>query len=236
MKKQRGFSVAIIMVLLTIAVLIAITLLTVLIKATGSSGQGTSNDKRPQTSQSQNKPDAKVSQNQAQGSNSQNQPLVKNDIQDLSTGYLVCINLNGVNYPRTPALDRRVAERWLAVKQELDTKGIPPLSFTWGFRTNCQQVNVKTSYTKAIPGTSPHEAGRALDANNMRTRRDRDTIVAIFRDHGWVWLGPTKDPPHFEIEGYSVGEPSHRNWIKKAQTDYQQGGPHGGCRGSECGD
>lgn len=228
---SQGFILASILIISLIIIFIVIAALTFLIGTQGS--EGTSGGKRP-GEQSNNLPSKGESNNKAGQGNSNNLPSVTDESQDLSNSYLVCVQLAGISSSRTPALDKRVAQRWLAVKQDLDTQGIAPLSFTWGFRTNCQQVNVKTSYTKAKPGSSPHEAGRALDANGMSVRKDRFEIVATFKNHGWVWLGPTVDPPHFEIEGYTVGEASHANWIKKAQKDYQQGGPHG-CRGPECG-
>lgn len=168
----------------------------------------------------------------------------KEDNQDSATAYLVCVNLPGVSFPRTPALDRRVAEMWLAVRKDLEQSGVAPLSFSWAFRSNCQQVNVTPSVnpnnrtghnSKALPGRSPHEAGRGLDVKGMTTRKDVGQIVAAFNRHGWRWLGAT-DPPHFEVLGYLVGEPNHSSWIRKIQESYKQGYPKQGCRGPECGE
>lgn len=155
------------------------------------------------------------------------------DDEESSDGSLVCVNLPGVGQPRTPALDRRVARRLLAVRQELDARGIS-ITFTWGFRTTCQQRLVQSGGNlKAKPGTSPHEAGRAVDVNGMKTRPDRFIIIDAFQRAGWVWLG-AKDPPHFDIKGYTVGEPSHAAWIRRMQEDFRRGNPVG-CRGTECG-
>lgn len=155
-------------------------------------------------------------------------------ITDMGTHGLVCVRLPGVSYPRTPALDRRVARRWLAVKQDLDAQRIS-ITMTWGFRTNCQQRNVNPGGNlKAVPGTSPHEAGRAVDVNGIRVRGDAAQIIATFRRHGWVWLG-RRDPPHFEIKGHVVGEPNHIAWIRRSQAAYNGGAPTEGCRGTPCG-
>lgn len=156
---------------------------------------------------------------------------------DVGIDGLVCINLPGVSYPRTPALSRVVALKLLAVRQELDARGVPALTFSWGFRTTCQQRNVDSGGNlKAKPGTSPHEAGRAVDVHGMTTRPDAREIINTFRNHGWVWLGH-KDPPHFEIKGYEVGISSHIAWIIASQTDFNQGnGPISECKGSKCGD
>ncbi|MDQ3685388.1 MAG: D-alanyl-D-alanine carboxypeptidase family protein [Acidobacteriota bacterium] len=155
-------------------------------------------------------------------------------IEDLGTGGLVCVRLPGVSYPKTPALDRRVARRWLAVKQDLDAQGIA-ITMTWGFRTNCQQRNINPGGNlKAVPGTSPHEAGRAVDVNGIGVRGDAGRIIAAFRRQNWVWLG-RRDPPHFEVKGHVVGEPNHIVWIRKSQAAYNSGAPVEGCRGTPCG-
>jgi len=148
---------------------------------------------------------------------------------------LVCVYLPGVSLPRTAALERRVARRYLAVKQRLDRNGVGNLTMTWGFRTTCQQINVDAGPNlKAKPGTSPHEAGRAVDVTGMRWRPDRAAIVAAFRDEGFRWLGMA-DPPHFEVPAEELGYESRRQMIVEAQTAFQSGEPIGGCRGSECG-
>jgi hypothetical protein len=151
-----------------------------------------------------------------------------------SNATLECINLPGVNLPRTSALDHRVARRLKAVMEDLSNQGIK-ISFTWGFRSTCQQRNVNSGGNlKARPGTSPHEAGRAVDVNGILQRPDSSQIITTFQKYGWVWLGP-KDPPHFEIKGFTVNEASPLQWIEKIQQDFQTGQPMGGCRGAECG-
>jgi hypothetical protein len=152
---------------------------------------------------------------------------------DFGGAGLACVDLPGVNHPRTPALDRRVVRRFLPVKQELDSQNIH-LRFTWGFRTNCQQIHVDSGGNlKARPGTSPHEAGRAVDVSGMLVNPRRDEIIATFRRHGWLWLG-RKDPPHFEVLPSTVGEASKIGWIQKIQADFRAGGASG-CRGTDCG-
>jgi hypothetical protein len=157
---------------------------------------------------------------------------------DFGTATLQCVHIPGVSYPKTPALDRRVARRYLAVKQELESHGIRNLTANWAFRSNCQQRNVNPGGNlKARPGTSPHEAGRAIDFNGMPYGagpiKDGHLIVQIFLKHGWTWLG-RRDPPHFEIKGHMVGEPSHGAWISRIQAGFSRGEPKG-CRGTDCG-
>ena len=104
---------------------------------------------------------------------------------DMGTGFLVCFNLPGVNLPKTPALDRRVARLLEAVRADLSVEGVPALHFTYGFRSTREQelVDPGSNY-KARPGTSPHEAGRAVDVSGMRTRSDRGQVIATFKRHG----------------------------------------------------
>lgn len=230
--ENRGFIIIPIIIGCVFVFILLFALLAITIKGTSTDGNGVSKGKQdsnnlpPKTQDSANNPDSLPTNNL---------PDKYEDNQDLGSGYLKCVELNGVNFPRTPALDRRVRQIWLETKQDMDAQGIPALSFTWGFRTNCQQVNVDSGpNTKAEPGTSPHEAGRALDVRGMSTRSDRELIKAIFRKHKWHWAG-VADPPHFDIKGYTVGEPSHADWIRKAQADFEHGAPREGCRGTKCG-
>jgi hypothetical protein len=146
---------------------------------------------------------------------------------------LVCVHLPGINRPRTAALDRRVARRYAAVMNTLQSEGIN-ITFTWAFRTKCQQINVNPGTNlKAKPGTSPHEAGRAVDVNGMKVNPKRGRIISVFKQFGWRWLGH-KDPPHFEIPAETVGEASRFAMISKNQSDFQRGNP-APCRGTDCG-
>ncbi len=232
--KESGFIVIAIIVGIVFLLVFFLSILSFLTNNNGGDGTGIkkaaneTNNKPDKVAETNNKPDKQSPTN--------NKPQKEDTTQDLGSGFLVCVELNGVNLPRTPALDRRVAGYWIETKQDLDAHGIPPLRFSWGFRTNCQQVNVDSGgNSKATPGTSPHEAGRALDVRDMTRRKDADLIVAIFHRHGWRWLGPVNDPPHFDIEPFRVGEPSPAAWIRKAQADYERGGPREGCRGPRCG-
>jgi hypothetical protein len=160
-------------------------------------------------------------------------PPIDETAADFGGAGLACVRLPGINHPRTPALDRRVARRLLRVREDLESKNIF-LTFTWGFRTNCQQRNVNPGPNlKALPGTSPHEAGRAVDVNGMLVNPRREEIIATFRLHGFRWLG-RKDPPHFEVLPSTVGEISGIAWIQKIQADFRAGGAPG-CRGTDCG-
>jgi hypothetical protein len=160
-------------------------------------------------------------------------PPIDQPDSDFGGAGLACVDLRGVNHPRTPALDRRVARRYIAAVQEMRDKNIH-LTFTWGFRTNCQQRNVDSGGNlKALPGTSPHEAGRAVDVSGMLVNPRRDEIIAVFHRHGFRWLG-RKDPPHFEVLPSTVGEASGIAWIQKIQADFRAGGASG-CRGTDCG-
>lgn len=172
--------------------------------------------------------------NSSGDSNNNGTGTYKDDDGNLGTGGLVCVNIPGINYPRTPALDRRVARAWRAVRQDLDAQGIGILTGTWAYRTYCQQVNVDSGGNlKAQPGTSPHEGGRAIDFGNLRLHPQRSQIIATFVRHGWVHLG-ARDWPHVEMKGYSFGEPSHIALIQKTHADFKNGNPKG-CRGTDCG-
>lgn len=237
-RKQAGFSIVGILIVLVFLALLFLTLFIVIITGGGENTESEGTGIKQVEGESNNLPSSDKDSSNAPGSKPTNNLPDKYDKdEDLGSGYLKCVELNGVSFPRTPALDRRVRQIWLETKQDMDAQGIPPLRFTWGFRTYCQQVNVDSGgNTKAEPGTSPHEAGRALDVRDMTRRPDVPLIKAIFRKHGWHWAGP-KDPPHFDIKGYDrrVGEPSHAAWIKKAQADFDRGGPREGCRGTKCG-
>lgn len=233
-KKDSGFVIIAIIIGAIFGLIFFLSIFSFL--AQNNSGDGTGIKKG--TNETNNKPDSQAPTNNKPDTQAptNNKPQKEDISQDLGSGYLVCVELNGVNPPRTPALDRRVARFWIETKQDLDAHGIPAMRFSWGFRTNCQQINVDSGgNSKATPGTSPHEAGRALDARDMTRRKDADLIVSIFNRHGWRWLGPIKDPPHFDIQGYQVGERSHADWIRKAQADYERGGPRESCRGPRCG-
>jgi hypothetical protein len=244
LNNQKGFLevIAIVIGLLLVALGAMVLLLTLLVGIgaknksleQGVGAEVTNNDSNndPTNNDSNNDPTDKTT----------NQPYKPDEEQDLSTGFLVCVSLPGIRAGRTPALDVRVARRYLAVKQDLDAQGISTVFFTWGFRTNCQQINIRPSgrNPKAKPGTSPHEAGRALDVVGLDPssaafrKNDYFKIVKVFQNHGWHWLA-RKDPPHMHIDCSQVGEFSNLIWIQKAQTDYKKGGPKGGCRGPECG-
>lgn len=239
-KNQKGF-IAIVGVLLAIVgmalFLFLLLLMMILPKNSGTEDLGGT----PNNKETHNKPTNTETHNTVKDNNTHQPYKLPEDEQDLSTGYLVCVNLPGVNLPRTSALDARVARRYLAVKQDLDAAGIPQVRFTWGLRTTCQQVNVKPSGNnpKARPGTSPHEAGRAVDVVGMdpssaAVRKDRLQIIAIFEKHNFRWKGKG-DPPHFDIDAALAGEKSNYHWILKTQADYKAGNPKGGCRGPECG-
>ncbi len=241
----EGVSSLIVMLIATIIIVVGLAMLCVMVTMPKAKKKG----KGDATSGGQiakgdtnNLPGQANTNNLPGGKDTNNLATKEDSTQDLSTGYLVCVNLPGIHFPRTPALDRRVAEKYLAVKRDLDLQGIPTVTFNWAFRSNCQQVQIVPSPNpgnksgrnpKAKPGTSPHEAGRALDGN-VRTRKDLKDIVATFYRHGWIWLAE-KDPPHFEVLGYTVGEPSHYAWIQKIQESFKQGYPKEGCRGPECG-
>lgn len=231
--------VKILIVVLAIVVLLAIVSLITMPKGELNTNDGTSGGELAK-GDSNNLPGLGDTTNSFTNTDTNNLPAKDDNSQDLSNTYLVCVNLPGVNFPRTPALDRRVALMYLSVKRDLDAQGVPPLRFSWGFRSNCQQINVVPSANangvnpKAKPGTSPHEAGRALDVRDMTRRSDVGIIVATFNKHGWRWLAQ-KDPPHFDVLGYRVGEASHGKWIQKIQASFNAGYPKEGCRGTNCG-
>lgn len=226
-KRSRETGGAAIALLLTIAIVVGggfAGLSMLLIMIGGFSASGTAAESTASTAPIQTGPDGAV------------EAVQINQSVDLGQGGLVCIYLSGVR--GTPALDRRVAPKLYDVLTEVKERRLQRLDFTWLFRTNCQQWNIKGSYgVKAKPGTSPHEAGRAVDVSGMTSRIDRYQIVEIFRKYGWKWLGTghRPDPPHFEIEPWQVGEPNKGEMIRRAQEDWKRGNIAGGCKGSECG-
>jgi len=239
-KNQKGFIgiLIVLFALLSVALFVFGVLIMILLpKNSGTEDLGG----KPNNKETHNKPVNTETNNTAKDNNTHQPYKLPEDVQDLGLAHLVCVNFPGVNLPRTAALDARVARRWLAVKQELDALGVPTVRGTWLLRTNCQQVNVIPSghNPKAPPGTSPHEAGRAIDVVGMdpsspAVRKDRFQIIAIFEKHGFKWKG-AGDPPHFDIPPALVGEKSNYHWIVKTQADYKAGNPKGGCRGPECG-
>lgn len=232
--KTNGFIIIPIIAVFIFGLIFFFVMFVLLAKKSIGSGQESGVAKEQKDSSNSPSP-IKDSSNLPDKAPTNNLPDKYDENQDFQSGYLKCVELNGVGFPRTPALDRRVRQIWLETKQDMDAHGIPALRFSWGFRTNCQQINVDSGgNTKAEPGTSPHEAGRALDVRDMTRRSDAGQIRAIFRKHGWYWAG-IKDPPHFDIKGYIVGEPSHAAWIRKAQKDFDSGAPREGCRGTKCG-
>ena len=143
---------------------------------------------------------------------------------DLGTRRLRCAFLPGVR-PMSDALDARVVRRWIAVKQELDEKGVR-IKVNYGFRTMCQQLNVNpggNAYADPRKGhISPHMCGRAVDINGMRDGGYASRVVPIFRSHGWKWLAEA-DRPHFEVPKDDVGESaaSVKAWSDELQRQYQ---------------
>jgi hypothetical protein len=154
---------------------------------------------------------------------------------DLDTAGLVCVRLPGVSYPRTSALDRRIAPLQIGVLEEADRQGLAPLRYTWALRTECQQRNVQPVGTalKARVGSSSHESGSAVDMSGLRARSDRQRIIAIYRQFG-AQHG-TADWPHFAWPGSLVGEPNKHEWIKRQRREFRNGRVEGGCIGPECG-
>jgi hypothetical protein len=228
---EKGIIVIFVVTAILLALISFVAAFTLLFRKVSTDGTNTGKVIPPP---SNNAPPAPNSNNKGPTPSTNNKPIPKPDV-NMDYGYLVCVNLPGINKPRTAALDRRVATLWLQVKQDLDAQGIAPLRFSWAYRTMCQQANVNPGGNlKAKSGTSPHEAGRALDVVGMSSRNDASAIVMTFRDHGWHWLG-RRDPPHFEIKGYQVGEPSHIAWIQKTHYDFETNPNIAPCKGTECG-
>lgn len=84
---------------------------------------------------------------------------------------------------------------------------------TSGYRTKAQQTKLYNRWLKglqqypvAVPGTSDHEKGLALDVVSTDTPK----LVALLASVGLSWAGPT-DPVHF----YLPGRPSAKKTAKK---------------------
>lgn len=148
---------------------------------------------------------------------------------------LVCVRLPGVSYPKTPALDRRVARRLFDVTVTAARRGMRPWSYNYGFRTSCEQARIRPVGTtqKAPVGTSGHERGAAVDVQQLFARSDVWAVINLFREYGWSW-GPG-DKPHFEVKPWVLGEPDRFAWVRRQQQAFQEGRIFGGCRGGPCG-
>ncbi|MBE8401334.1 M15 family metallopeptidase [Leptospira borgpetersenii] len=60
----------------------------------------------------------------------------------------------------------------------------------------------------ALPGSSAHQFGRALDINGFSAEKDRKTIESILIKHPDIEWGidwKAVDPPHFQIRNWSKG-------------------------------
>ncbi len=230
MNERGGILVVLLVVVGMILLFVAVCVLLIVVFVSGTTVAPDGSTPPSATAPS----DANISHLPASGKTSSVPPASEAEI-DFGGAQLVCVRLPGVNYPRTPALDRRAVRRLIAAMQQMEAEGISGMTFTWGFRTTCQQENVDAGPNlKAKPGTSPHESGGAVDMNGMRVRPDRGRIVQIMQQHGFRWLG-VRDPPHFDVMPSTVGEVTRGAWIRKAQELFRQGQPREGCRGTPCG-
>jgi hypothetical protein len=226
-RRQRGLGLVAVVTLIAVITLLLLFFGAIFLPLLGAPGGGRGRAARD------GRPPFPTSGGALPGNPPDARPPIDETAADFGGAGLACVDLPGVNHPRTPALDRRVARRFYAVMNEMKENRIS-LRFTWGFRTNCQQIHVDSGGNlKAMPGTSPHEAGRAVDVSGMLVHPRREEIIAVFRRHGWLWLG-RKDPPHFEVLPSTVGEVSKIGWIQKIQSDFRAGGASG-CRGTDCG-
>ena len=196
----------------------------------GTATQGTGQDRAGDASASTNPWDSPEDGNTT--SNPMDSPQEADPVQsgisnktDVGTRRLVCAFLPGIS-PMPNVLDERAARRWLLVKQELDKNGIP-IKVNYGFRTLCQQLNVKSgknSYANPCSGRiSPHMCGRAVDINGMGSRAYASRVVPIFRKYGWEWLG-ANDPPHFQVNLELIGESKATlaPWYKEMQRQFYE--------------
>ena len=197
----------------------------------GTATQGTGQDRLEGASASKNPWDSPEDGNAP--NNPTDPPQVTDPIQmgmsndtDVGTRRLVCAFLPGIS-PMPNMLDERAARRWLLVKQELDKNGIG-IKVNYGFRTLCQQLNVKSgknSYSNPCSNSiSPHMCGRAVDINGMGNRAYASRVVPIFRKYGWEWLG-ADDPPHFQVNLELIGESrtTLSPWYKEMQRQFYEG-------------
>jgi RHS repeat-associated protein len=97
-------------------------------------------------------------------------------------------------------VDRSIAQNAQGFLEDAKTAGIP-LTINFSFRTTAEQVRLKADESGnpnpvAKPGTSPHEAGQAIDVSQRRlSPEQRLELIEIGNDNGL----PTsqKDPVHF---------------------------------------
>ncbi len=99
-----------------------------------------------------------------------------------------------------PYLQRAAGEALIAAIREL---GVKP-RLVHALRTLPQQYAVSQWYLRkrcgiplaALPGTSPHEHGVAIDVD------DFDKWIKVLRQHNWQWRGEA-DRSHFNFHGPS---------------------------------
>ncbi len=125
---------------------------------------------------------------------------------------------------------KEAVEKW----QELNKQSGIPITFTCGFRTTEKQRSKKiqnSSYGAAAPGTSLHEAGRAVDVAIKKgeskpigiTQKQWEEAIENAKKAGLSWGGnfrKDKDEVHFYME-VPEGRENRDKWIKEAQKRYK---------------
>src|SRR6185369_11153967 len=129
---QNGFALILILIAILLFFFIGSALFILLFDNTAES-LSTAGESSDQNSIGQS--NSTSSNSSLPGSNVSNVPPILEEQGDVKLGELVCVNLPGIGYPRTPALDRKVALLLLRVRQDLDAQNVPALTFNWAFRT-----------------------------------------------------------------------------------------------------
>ena len=95
----------------------------------------------------------------------------------------------------------------------------------------------RNSNPVAVPGTSRHESGFAVDVSGIVVRtanggyaRDRNgnfiptklgnILIPIFAKHGFEWGARFKDPPHFDADPTRYGYKNRAEAIAAASSYY----------------
>jgi len=112
------------------------------------------------------------------------------------------------------SLEQNTKAAWRRAKRELDAIAVP-YRVTSTLRTRQEQTRLykawllgNNPFPVAIPGTSTHEIGIAMDividAHPPSKRWFEGQLIEIMQSHGFKWAGPT-DSVHYTYLGPTAG-------------------------------
>ena len=101
----------------------------------------------------------------------------------------------------TPYLDVSAADAFNAAVAEIQGREVP-LVMSEGFRTRAYQEYLRRKYPRkaAIPGTSPHESGLAVDVDmNPLSDPHKEIVIEVMAQYGFYRTVMPKEPWHFSF-------------------------------------